>query len=228
MPASGRTAAWRRTVPHGCRDERDRNRTRCRQLAVSCERCHSRTKRSRSSSPRPRCGQMATCHMLVGVYRSGRWIDVEIRPYGNLPLAPSINAFQYGVAVFEGLKAFRMISNEVVLFRLRDNLQRLRRSCRRLVLPEVPEELFLGGISDSSPWTRHGSRTLVRCVREVVVDRLEKGHPSSRAQNPEELAEGAHLVLDVDQDQPVVTTFADRSPRGLTSSAEFRRRISSP
>jgi branched-chain amino acid aminotransferase len=99
-----------------------------------------------SSAGEPAFGTTFSDHMLVAAHRGGGWTDVEIRPYGTLSLPPAVNALQYGLAVFEGLKAFRTVSDDIVLFRPRENHERLRRSCRRLALPEVPEDLFLEGL----------------------------------------------------------------------------------
>jgi branched-chain amino acid aminotransferase len=85
--------------------------------------------------------------MLVARYREGSWKDVEIRAYAPLSMPASISGLQYGLSVFEGLKAFRSPSDNIALFRPRENFERLRRSCRRLVLPEVPEDVFLDGIT---------------------------------------------------------------------------------
>jgi len=85
-------------------------------------------------------------HMLVAECRDGEWTDARIEPYGPLPQLPSISALQYGISVFEGHKAFRTVSGEVVLFRPYENWERLRRSCRRLVLPEVPEDIYIEGL----------------------------------------------------------------------------------
>jgi len=98
------------------------------------------------TAEQPAFGTTFSDHMLVARFGESAWADVEIRPYGPLSMPPSINALQYGLAVFEGLKAFRTVSDEVVLFRPWENYQRLRRSCRRLVLPEVPEEIFVDGL----------------------------------------------------------------------------------
>jgi branched-chain amino acid aminotransferase len=87
-------------------------------------------------------------HMLVAEYREGAWREAEIRPYGPLPLPPSISALQYGVSVFEGLKAHRMPGGDVAIFRPRDNARRLNRSAARLAMPEVPEELFVSGLRE--------------------------------------------------------------------------------
>jgi branched-chain amino acid aminotransferase len=85
-------------------------------------------------------------HMFVAEYHDGAWCQAAIRAYGPLALMPSISALQYAVSVFEGLKAHRMPSGEVALFRPRENARRLNRSAARLAMPEVPEELFLEGL----------------------------------------------------------------------------------
>jgi len=85
-------------------------------------------------------------HMLVAEYRDGAWCQATIRAYGPLALAPSISAIQYAVSVFEGLKAHRMPTGEVALFRPRENARRFNRSAFRLAMPEVPESFFLEGL----------------------------------------------------------------------------------
>jgi len=85
-------------------------------------------------------------HMLYAEFRDGAWQEAALRPYGPLPLAPSASVIQYGVSVFEGLKAQRMPDGAVALFRPRENALRLNRSTRRMAMPDVPEELFLGGL----------------------------------------------------------------------------------
>lgn len=85
-------------------------------------------------------------HMLVAEYRDGAWCPAVIRAYGPLALSPSISALQYAVSVFEGLKAHRLTTGEVALFRPWENARRLNRSALRLAMPEVPESLFLDGL----------------------------------------------------------------------------------
>jgi branched-chain amino acid aminotransferase len=91
-------------------------------------------------------GTVCCDHMLIADYQDGGWSDVRIEPYGPLPLPPSISGLQYGICAFEGHKAFRTVNGEIALFRPADNCARLRRSCRRLVLPEVPEDIYLEGL----------------------------------------------------------------------------------
>jgi branched-chain amino acid aminotransferase len=96
-------------------------------------------------------------HMLVASFQGGRWQDAVIRDYGALPLPPNISALQYGLSVFEGLKAHRTLNGKVALFRPAANAARLNRSAARLAMPEVPEQLFL-----------HGLRELVKLDRDWV------------------------------------------------------------
>src|SRR5262245_53582656 len=62
-------------------------------------------------------GSVYSDHMLVAEFREGRWGEPSVRPYGPLPLPPSIGALQYGQSVFEGLKAHRAPTGDVLLFR---------------------------------------------------------------------------------------------------------------
>jgi branched-chain amino acid aminotransferase len=102
-------------------------------------------------------GSVFSDHMLVADYLDGDWTNVRIETYGPIPLPPSISALQYGISAFEGHKAFRTVQGEIVFFRPRDNCERLRKSCRRLALPAVPEEIYLDGL-----------RQLVRIDRDWV------------------------------------------------------------
>jgi branched-chain amino acid aminotransferase len=82
-------------------------------------------------------------HMFTASWRQNRWEDAVIRPYGPLSLPPSISGLQYGLSVFEGLKAQRTPNGRAALFRPAVNAQRLNRSAHRLAMPHVPEALFL-------------------------------------------------------------------------------------
>lgn len=64
-----------------------------------------------------------------------------LRHAAHLPVASG--AVQYGLSVFEGLKAYRAPDGGVHLFRPQDHAQRLIASARRLRLPEVSERAFL-------------------------------------------------------------------------------------
>jgi branched-chain amino acid aminotransferase len=87
-------------------------------------------------------------HMMVAAFRNGQWQEATIREYGPLALPPNVSSLQYGLSVFEGLKAHRTPSGKVALFRPGDNARRLSRSAVRMTLPEVPERLFLEGLRE--------------------------------------------------------------------------------
>ena len=91
-------------------------------------------------------GKNFTDHMLVARYADGAWQSVEIKPYQPLLLEPSIVAIHYGQSIFEGIKAYRYENGDAVIFRPEDNFKRFNISAERMCMPEVPEEIFLGGM----------------------------------------------------------------------------------
>lgn len=91
-------------------------------------------------------GQIMSDHMLVAEYDNGRWEEVSIVPYGDLTISPSMSALHYGQAIFEGIKAYKFEDGTVSIFRPDKNWERFNRSAARLQMPEVPEEIFLGGL----------------------------------------------------------------------------------
>jgi branched-chain amino acid aminotransferase len=85
-------------------------------------------------------------HMLVAEYAGGAWAAPTIRPYGPLSLSPAISALQYGVSIFEGLKAHRLPNGRVALFRPAANAARFNQSAARMAMPAVPESMFVDGL----------------------------------------------------------------------------------
>lgn len=93
-------------------------------------------------------GTVFSDHMLLAEFRDGNWGDPAIKPYGPLTLPPNISALQYGVSVFEGLKAHRSPVGDILLFRPSVNARRLDRSAARLAMPGLPESLFVEGLRE--------------------------------------------------------------------------------
>ncbi|MCS6822506.1 MAG: branched-chain amino acid aminotransferase [Microscillaceae bacterium] len=91
-------------------------------------------------------GRIFADHMLVAYYAQGQWQEVRIQPYSPLPIYPSLSALHYGQSIFEGMKAYRTVQDEIVIFRPYDNFERMNRSAERMCMPAIPEELFIGGI----------------------------------------------------------------------------------
>lgn len=91
-------------------------------------------------------GREFSDHMLIAEFSDGQWKQPIIKPYGNLEVAPSSSVFHYGQAIFEGMKAHRTESGEIILFRPEMNFKRFNTSARRMSMAEVPEYIFMDGI----------------------------------------------------------------------------------
>jgi branched-chain amino acid aminotransferase len=93
-------------------------------------------------------GKSYSDHMLVADYVDGKWQTPQIVPYGNISLSPATTFIHYGQAIFEGVKAYRNIKNEIAIFRPKDNCKRFNISAERLAMPHVPEEIFVDGMKE--------------------------------------------------------------------------------
>ncbi len=93
-------------------------------------------------------GKNISDHMFVAEYRNGQWQDLRVVPYGDLSLSPATAALHYGQAIFEGMKAYRNDKGEVLTFRAIDNWARLNKSAERLCMPTIPEDIFMGGLTE--------------------------------------------------------------------------------
>ena len=74
------------------------------------------------------------------------WSDFRIEPYGAYSADPAMAVLHYGQEIFEGLKAYRHDDGSVWTFRPTYNAARLNHSGRRLAIPELPIEDFMGSI----------------------------------------------------------------------------------
>lgn len=92
-------------------------------------------------------GKTFADHMFTADYRDGEWTNMQIVPFGPIPMSPAISALHYGQAFFEGLKAYRHADGKIAIFRPYKNAQRANRSAARLSMPDVPEELFVQSIA---------------------------------------------------------------------------------
>ena len=91
-------------------------------------------------------GNVFTDHMLVCDYKGEAWQKPEIKPYAPFMIDPSAKVFHYGQAIFEGMKAYKDSQDNVWLFRPDQNFHRFNKSALRMAMPEVPEDIFMGGL----------------------------------------------------------------------------------
>jgi branched-chain amino acid aminotransferase len=95
----------------------------------------------------PGFGVNFTDHMAVATWTAADgWHDSAIVPYGPFSLDPATAVLHYAQEIFEGLKAYKHADGSVWLFRPEKNAERMARSARRLALPLLAEEDFLGSI----------------------------------------------------------------------------------
>ena len=92
----------------------------------------------------PAFGKVFTDHMVTAEYGVGEgWHAARLQAYGPVSIDPASVVLHYGQTVFEGLKAYRQPDGGVALFRPERNAARRAASCRRLALPEFPEDAFV-------------------------------------------------------------------------------------
>ena len=106
-------------------------------------------------------GTVFTDHMLMIDYMEGEgWKDARIIPYQDICLDPAACVFHYGVEVFEGMKAYNAPDGRILLFRPEANVNS---SGERLLIPELPVEMFMEGL-----------KTLVSLDRDWIPKRPDQ------------------------------------------------------
>lgn len=93
-------------------------------------------------------GRTFSDHMFVADYADGQWQDLRIVPYADMTFSPALMALHYGQSIFEGMKAYKNEAGEVLVFRPLDNARRLNQSARRLCMAEIPEDIFMEGLTE--------------------------------------------------------------------------------
>ena len=87
-------------------------------------------------------GYRKTDYNVRCYYRDGKWGEIEVCSEETIPLHMAATSLHYGQEAFEGLKAYRCPDGKVRVFRMDENAARLQSTCRGILMPEVPTELF--------------------------------------------------------------------------------------
>lgn len=87
-------------------------------------------------------GYMPTDYNVRCCYRNGKWGEIEVCSDEYIKLHMAATCLHYGQEAFEGLKAFRCPDGKIRAFRVKDNAERLQSTCRGIMMPEMPTELF--------------------------------------------------------------------------------------
>lgn len=80
-------------------------------------------------------------------YKDGKWDEGALISDEVMHINESACVFQYAQTVFEGLKAYRQKSGDIVLFRPDLNEERFRASCSRLCMPHLRDGQFLEAVN---------------------------------------------------------------------------------
>lgn len=76
-------------------------------------------------------------------WRDGAWDEGTLTEDNVLHISEGSTALHYGQQCFEGLKAYRCKDGSINLFRPDQNALRMQRSCGRLLMPQVPTDVFI-------------------------------------------------------------------------------------
>lgn len=79
----------------------------------------------------------------VSMWKDGAWDDGKLTEDNMISISEASTAIHYGQQCFEGLKAYTTSTGEIQLFRPDENAKRMNRSCRRVLMPEIPVEKFV-------------------------------------------------------------------------------------
>ena len=88
-------------------------------------------------------GYLPTDYNVRCYYRNGKWGEIEVCSDEYINMHMAATCLHYGQEAFEGMKAYRCPDGKVRTFRMRDNAARLQSTCRGIVMPEVPTELYV-------------------------------------------------------------------------------------
>ena len=87
-------------------------------------------------------GYRRTDYNVRCYYRDGKWSEVEDDSDEYINMHMAATCLHYGQEAFEGLKAYRCPDGKVRVFRMDENAKRLQSTCRGILMPELPTELF--------------------------------------------------------------------------------------
>lgn len=89
---------------------------------------------------------MDTECILQMVWKDGEWGPLIKTSDAYVRMHVAATALHYGQSCFEGLKAFRGADDVIRIFRPDENAKRMAESAERLLMPIVPEDMFLDAV----------------------------------------------------------------------------------
>ncbi len=80
---------------------------------------------------------------FVATWKDGKWNEGKLVEDNKITISESSTVFHYGQSSFEGLKAFTAKDGRVLLFRPDENGKRMNRSAHKVMMPQIPTEMFV-------------------------------------------------------------------------------------
>lgn len=87
-----------------------------------------------------------TDYRYISYWKDGQWDVGTLSEDNKVHISEGSTALHYGQTVFEGMKAYRTKDGSINLFRPDQNAERMQRSCRRLMMPAVPTDVFIEAV----------------------------------------------------------------------------------
>lgn len=87
-----------------------------------------------------------TDYRYISYWKDGQWDGGTLSEDNKVHISEGSTALHYGQTVFEGMKAYRTKDGSINLFRPEQNAERMQRSCRRLMMPAVPTDVFIEAV----------------------------------------------------------------------------------
>ncbi|MEG1846789.1 MAG: branched-chain amino acid aminotransferase, partial [Oscillospiraceae bacterium] len=94
-------------------------------------------------------GKYYSDHMFFLIFVEGvGWVLARIVPYAPFTLDPAAMVLHYAQEVFEGMKAYKTASGEILLFRPDRNMARMNHSNERLCIPLIDVEFAVEAVNE--------------------------------------------------------------------------------
>ena len=94
-------------------------------------------------------GYIPTDYRYYAEWKDGKWGEGKLTEDRTITMSECAGVLQYAQTCFEGLKAYTWKDGSIVTFRPDLNAERMQRSARRLLIPEVSTEMFLDALDQT-------------------------------------------------------------------------------
>ena len=90
-----------------------------------------------------------TDYRFTAIYQDGEWSDGGLVSEEEMSIHEGAPSLHYAQQCFEGMKAQTAQDGRILLFRPQLNCERMKRTAPRLLMPQVPDDLFLRAIEET-------------------------------------------------------------------------------